>query len=49
MVQVWTAMIGWFKDTLDMFMSEGGYIGLAVVCMPVFSWLVRAVRSIIKK
>lgn len=49
MIEVFTAALGWFKDTFDMLLKDGGYIGKAVVFMPVFSWLVRAVRSIIKK
>ena len=34
---------------LDMFARDGGYIGMFIVCMPVLSWIVRAIRSIISK
>lgn len=42
-------MVSSLRNLFDMLLAKGGYIGIAVVCLPLFSRIVAAVRSIIKK
>lgn len=42
-------IISCFRELLDMLLSEGGIIGLSIVCMPILSWALRSVRSLISK
>lgn len=49
MIEVFQASLNWFRDSFDMFLSDGGYVGMAIVFFPIFRLLIRAVRSIIKK
>lgn len=49
MIEVMQTLISWLTMLLNMFMTDGGYIGLAVVCFPILALLVKAVRSLASK
>lgn len=49
MTEVMTYLMTWLKQILDALLQYGGYIGLFIVCMPIFYTVVRALRSIISK
>lgn len=49
MKEIFAFMLNSYRQLLDMLIEKGQFVGMAIVCWPVFTWLVRAVRSIIKK
>ncbi|MCI8798207.1 MAG: hypothetical protein HFH88_00130 [Lachnospiraceae bacterium] len=49
MIEVMQTLISWLTMLLNMFLADGGYIGLAVVCFPILALLVKAVRSLASK
>lgn len=48
MTEVFSAMLSWMTKIFD-FLLAGGIIGVAIVCWPLYSRIVRAVRSIISR
>lgn len=49
MTQVFQFLLECCTGLLDMLASTGGIIGMAVICVPVLSWIVRSIRSVIHK
>lgn len=49
MTDVMQAMLSWLQMIFDKLLSAGGIIGVAIVCWPLFTRIVRAVRSIITR
>lgn len=49
MTEVMQALISWLTMLLNMFMTDGGYVGLAIVCFPILALLVKAIRSLVSR
>ena len=49
MIDVFEVMLEWLEDIFNMLLSTGGIIGVAIVCWPLYTRIVRAVRSIISR
>lgn len=49
MIEVMRTLVSWLTNLLDMFMTDGGYVGLAVVCLPVLALLIKAIRSLVSR
>lgn len=49
MTEILSFMLNSWRQLMDMFIDKGQYVGMAIVCWPVFKSMVRVVRSIISK
>lgn len=49
MTEVFVFLVSCYRSLLSMLESAGGIIGMAVLSVPVLSWIARSIRSIIAK
>lgn len=49
MSEVMEFLIASFTKLFDVFLSSGGLVGVAIICIPLFIRIVRSLRSIISK
>lgn len=49
MIEMVKVFLDWFSALLDAFLSSGHIVAIAIVCVPLFFWVVGALRSIISR
>lgn len=49
MIEVTQVLLSWLTKIFNMLLDKGDLIGIAIICWPLFSRIVRSLRSIIPR